>query len=82
MNNTAKHNPWVIINFLASLIQFVDNNKYNWDDGTTSDLEFIFVINKAKIEKPRSVTKEYNGEEQILAQESNEYDLSNYKCIK
>lgn len=61
------------------IVTLVDNNKYKWDDGSIDNLEFTFVINKKKIEKPISVTKEYTGSEQVLATESAYYDLSNYK---
>ena len=61
------------------IVTLVDNNKYKWDDGSIYNLEFTFVINKKKIEKPISVTKEYTGSEQVLATESAYYDLSNYK---
>ena len=40
------------------IVTLVDNNKYKWDDGSIYNLEFTFVINKKKIEKHISVTKE------------------------
>ena len=61
------------------IVTLVDKNKYKWDDGSIDNLEFTFVINKKKIDKPLSVTKEYTGSEQVLATESAYYDLSNYK---
>ena len=57
------------------LVSLVDKNKYVWADGSKDDLEYSFIINKDKIDKPVGKDLFYNGESQKLAKESTKYDL-------
>ena len=47
------------------VVSFIDKDVYMWEDGTSEDLTFAFIIKKQAVVSPVHTYKEYNGELQI-----------------
>ncbi len=66
-------------------VSLIDKDNYEWVDGTTDDVTFEFVINKAQVVKPSedSTTFTYNGSEQTYnVSSSDHYTVSGNKATE
>ncbi len=59
-------------------VKLKDTDNTEWKDGTTDDLTFEFVINKAQVQKPNieDIKVTYNGQEQEPVKGNDLYDVT------